>query len=285
MNKKATNSLAQRTFRKFLKNRLAVLGTLLFIIIIVASFAAPLLTELDPNKINFAKISKAPDADSLFGTDSLGRDVFARVLYGGQVSISIGIISSLASTLIGVILGGMAGYFGGKLDKSLVSISDIFLTLPQIILILIIMTFLGAGISNLIIIFSVTGWMTTFRMVRNEFLSLREETYVEVARAFGISDFAIIFKHILPNTLSPIMVATTLNIANFILQEAGLSFIGLGVPNQVATWGNIINAARSVEVIRNFWWVWLIPGLVISIFVLSVNFLGDGLRDVLDPKQ
>jgi peptide/nickel transport system permease protein len=285
MNKKATNSLAQRTFRKFLKNRLAVLGTLLFIIIIVASFAAPLLTELDPNKINFAKISKAPDADSLFGTDSLGRDVFARVLYGGQVSISIGIISSLASTLIGVILGGMAGYFGGKLDKSLVSISDIFLTLPQIILILIIMTFLGAGISNLIIIFSVTGWMTTFRMVRNEFLSLREETYVEVARAFGISDFAIIFKHILPNTLSPIMVATTLNIANFILQEAGLSFIGLGVPNQVATWGNIINAARSVEVISNFWWVWLIPGLVISIFVLSVNFLGDGLRDVLDPKQ
>jgi peptide/nickel transport system permease protein len=285
MKNKASSSLAKRTWYKFLKNKLAVIGTVIFIVIVIASFAAPILTEFDPNRINFAKLAKAPDAINFFGTDSLGRDVFARVLYGGQVSIRIGVISSVVSTLIGIVFGGIAGYFGGRLDKGLVSIADIFLTFPQIILILIIMTFLGPGINNLIIIFSVTGWMTTFRMVRNEFLSLREETYVEVARAFGIGDISIIFKHILPNTLSPIVVATTLNIANFILQEAGLSFLGLGVPNQIATWGNIINAARSVEVIRNFWWIWLIPGIIISVFVLSVNFLGDGLRDVLDPKQ
>ena len=126
--------------------------------------------------------------------------------------------------------------------------------------------------------------MTPFRMIRNEFLSLREETYVEVCKAFGISDLSIMFKHILPNTISPIMVATTINIANYILQEAGLSFLGLGVPIIVPTWGNIMNAARSIEVIRNYWWMWFFPGLVISIFVLAVNFAGDGLRDVLDPN-
>lgn len=283
--KTTTSSMAKRTWQKLLKNKLAMLGLIVFVVFVLASLGAPILTSFDPNKINLANISRSPSWTHILGTDRLGRDVFSRILYGGRISIFIGVVSALSGTMIGVVFGSVAGYFGGKIDTLLVRISEIFLTFPQMILILVMVSFLGPGISNLIIIFSVTGWMTTFRMVRNEFLSLKEETYVEVSRAFGISDTSIMFKQILPNTMSPIVVAMTINIANFILQEAGLSFIGLGVPSTLPTWGNIINAAKSVEVIRNFWWLWLSPGLVISVFVLAVNFLGDGLRDVLDPKQ
>lgn len=166
-----------------------------------------------------------------------------------------------------------------------IRLSEILQTFPQMILILIMVAILSQGVQNLIIIFSITGWMTTFRMIRNEFMVLREETYVEVNKAFGISDLTIMFKQILPNTLSPIIVSTTINSAGFILSEAGLSYLGLGVPNTVATWGNIMNAAKSLDVIANNWWLWVIPGITISLFVLAVNFFGDGLRDVLDPKQ
>lgn len=226
-----------------------------------------------------------PSVEHLLGTDKLGRDVFSRILYGGRISIYVSVVGAIMGTLIGTILGGIAGYFGGKIDSCLVRVSEIFLTFPNMILILILVSMVGQGVNNLIIIFSITGWMTTFRMVRNEFLRLREETFVEVCKAFGISEISIMFRHILPNAISPIMVSTTLNIANYILQEAGLSFLGLGVPSTIPTWGNIMNAAKSIEILRNYWWLWLSPGLVISIFVLAVNFLGDGLRDVLDPKQ
>jgi len=210
--------------------------------------------------------------------------LFAQVLYGGRISIYVGVVGAILGSAVGMILGCIAGWFGGKIDAFLVRLSEIFLTFPNMILVLILVAFVGQGVNNLIFIFFITGWMTPFRMIRNEFLSLREETYVEVCKAFGISDLSIMFKHILPNTISPIMVATTINIANYILQEAGLSFLGLGVPITVPTWGNIMNAARSIEVIRNYWWMWFFPGLVISIFVLAVNFAGDGLRDVLDPN-
>ena len=153
------------------------------------------------------------------------------------------------------------------------------------ILIMILVGILGQGIGNLILVFSVTGWMTSFRMVRSEFLALREETYVQVCEAFGMSKSSIMFKQILPNVLSPVIVATTVNVAGFILSEASLSFLGVGVPSSVATWGNILNAAKSVEVVSNYWWLWAVPGVVISVFVLAINFFGDGLRDVLDPKQ
>ena len=153
------------------------------------------------------------------------------------------------------------------------------------ILILILGAVFGKGVGNLLFIFAITGWMTTFRMVRNEFIVLKGETYVQVCEAFGMSKAAIMFKQILPNVLSPVIVAMTVNVATFILSEAGLSFIGIGVPSSTPTWGNILNAAKSMDVLANYWWLWLVPGLVITIFVLAVNFFGDGLRDVLDPKQ
>ncbi len=284
-NKKQSSSLLRKNIQKFMNNKLAMVGLIVVLLITFSSIFAPLLTQYDPVEINMRAMSDPPSAEHILGTDKLGRDVFARVLYGGRVSIMVGLFGALSGSLIGVVLGGIAGYFGGKIDSILIRISEIFQTFPSMILIMIMVSILGQGVENLILVFSVTGWMTTFRMVRNEFLSLREETYVKVCEAFGMSKPAIMFKQILPNVMSPVIVSTTVNVAGFILSEAGLSFLGVGVPSSTPTWGNILNAAKSIEVISNYWWLWAVPGTVISIFVLAINFFGDGLRDVLDPKQ
>lgn len=283
--KKQASSLLRKNIRKFVNNRLAMIGLVFVVVIVFTAIFAPLLTSYDPNEISLGEKSMAPCAEHILGTDNLGRDVFARVLYGGRVSVFVSVLGALMGSLVGMVLGSLAGYFGGKVDMLLVRLSEIFQTFPEMILIMILVAILGQGVGNLVLVFSVTGWMTTFRMVRNEFLALREETYVQVCEAFGMSKAAIMFKQILPNVLSPVIVSTTVNVAGFILSEASLSFLGVGVPSSVPTWGNILNAAKSVEVVSNYWWLWAVPGGVISIFVLAINFFGDGLRDVLDPKQ
>lgn len=285
MKNKNNANMFQKNIKKFLNNKLAIIGLIAILIITIASILAPIITSYNPSAIDFAKKSLPPNSEHIFGTDKLGRDILSRVLYGGRISILIGVTGAFAGSIIGAFLGGIAGYYGKMIDSFLIRVSEIFQTFPQMVLILIMVAMLGQGTINLLIIFSITGWMTTFRMVRNEFLTLREETYVKVCESFGMSKINIIFKQILPNVMSPIIVATTINIAGFILQEAGLSFLGVGVPSDVPTWGNILNAAKSIDVIQNYWWLWLIPGTIISIFVLAINFLGDGLRDVLDPKQ
>lgn len=279
------SSLALRSWKKMTNNKLAMAGLIVSIIMILASLFAGAIAPYKPSEINLRLITQAPSWQHLMGTDKLGRDVLTQLLYGGRVSIYVGIVGALFGSMLGLVLGCLAGYLGGALDRGLVHLSEIFLTFPNMILVMILVGLIGQGVNNLIFIFVLTGWMTPFRMVRNEFLSLREETYVEVCRAFGISDFSIMFRHILPNALSPLFVSVTIQIASYILQEAGLSFLGLGVPVTIPTWGNVMNAAKSIDVIRNYWWLWLYPGLVISLFVLAVNFTGDGLRDVLDPKQ
>ena len=219
------------------------------------------------------------------GTDQLGRDMLSRVLSGGRQSIYIGVIASFFANLIGTVLGATAGYLGGKIDAVVMRVSELVMTFPQLILVLIFVSLLGQGINNVIIVFALTGWMTTFRLVRGEFFSLREEAFVEADRAFGFSKPRIIFRHILPNTLSPIVVAFTINIAIFIIAEAGLSFLGLGVPVTTPTWGNLLTAAQNPVVVDEYWWLWVFPAMSIAIFVLGVNFVGDGLRDVLDPRH
>lgn len=283
--RKASNSLLKKNIRKFLNNKLAMIGLFFVAFIVITSLLAPLLTSYDPAAIDFSAKAVGPCKEHLLGTDKLGRDVLSRVLYGGRISILVGVVGALSGSVIGMVLGSIAGYFGGKTDALLIRLSEMFQTFPQMILILLMVAILGQGLGNLLIIFSLTGWMTTFRMVRNEFLSLREETYVKVCEAFGMSKISIMFGQILPNVMSPVIVATTVNVAGFILQEASLSFLGIGVPSSVPTWGNILNAAKSVEVVSNYWWLWAVPGVVISVFVLAINFFGDGLRDVLDPKQ
>ena len=268
-----------------MRNKLAMIGMLVMLIILLMCVFAPFFTPYRPDKPDFGARVAAPGGDHLLGTDKLGRDVFARILYGGRYSILIGITGAFGGTILGVILGAVAGYFGKWVDATIVRTSELFQTVPNMILILILGAVFGRSVGNLLFIFAITGWMTTFRMVRNEFIALKGETYVQVCEAFGMSKTAIMFKQILPNVLSPVIVATTVNIAHFILSEAGLSFIGVGVPSSVPTWGNILNSAKSLDVISNYWWLWVIPGVVITIFVLAVNFFGDGLRDVLDPKQ
>ena len=284
-NKSASSSLLKKNIRKFLNNKLAVFGLIVVVFMTLACIAGAIF-QVDYATPNLTSMKAAPDSAHWFGTDTIGRDLYARVLFGGCYSILIGVFCAVLSSVIGAVLGAIAGYFGGKVDAVIVRISEVFQAFPQLVLVMMLVAILNKrGLGNLLFIFVVTGWMTTFRMVRNEFMSLKGETYVKVCEAFGMKRSNIMFNQILPNVMSPIIVSTTTNVAFFILQEASLSFIGLGVADSTPTWGNILNAAKSVSVVTNQWWIWVFPGLAISLFVLAINFLGDGLRDVLDPKQ
>lgn len=284
-NKNAASSLFKRNVRKFMNNKLALFGLVVVVAITIACIVGFVL-GVDYNTPALPDMKKPPMAGHLFGTDTIGRDLFARVLVGGCYSIVIGVFCAVMSSVIGAALGAVAGYFGGKVDTVLIRVSEIFQAFPQLVLVMMLVAIVNKrGLGNLLFIFVLTGWMTTFRMVRNEFMSIKGETYVKVCEAFGMGKNNIMFKQILPNVMIPIIVSTTTNVAFFILQEAALSFIGLGVADSTPTWGNILNAAKSVSVVTNQWWIWLFPGLAISLFVLAINFLGDGLRDVLDAKQ
>lgn len=274
-----------RFVRKFLNNRLALIGLVAFTVILLMAIFAPLLTPWDPTKINLRAISQPPSAEHWFGTDKTGRDVFARVLYGGRVSILVGLGSALISAVIGVIIGCYAGYVGGWIDTVAMRVSEAIMSFPEIILVLVMVSIVGQSLFNLMGIFILGGWCGVYRLVRAQMLSLREEEYVLALRSFGLNRVLISFKHMLPNALGPVMVSITLSTAAFILQEAGLSFLGLGVPLNIPTWGNILNVAQDLSVLQNYWWLWLPVGLFISAFVLSVNFIGDGLRDASDPTQ
>lgn len=271
--------------RNFLHNVPGMTGLFIITVMILAAIFAIPLSGHNPDYIDPINSRLAPGWGHLMGTDQLGRDMLSRVLYGARQSIYIGVLASLLANLIGTVLGAVAGYLGGKFDTIVLRISELVMTFPQLILVLIAVSLLGQGINNVILIFAVTGWMTTFRLVRGEFFSLREEAFVEADRAFGFSKSRIIFRHLLPNTLSPIVVAFTVNTAIYIIAEAGLSFLGLGVPITTPTWGNLLAAAQSPVVVNEYWWLWVFPALSIVIFVLGVNFIGDGLRDVLDPRQ
>ena len=274
-----------RSLRKLLKNKLAIAGIGVFAIILLASVLAPLLTKYDPLQVNMSAVLQPPSREHILGTDKIGRDIFARLLYGGRISILVGLGSALGAASIGVLLGAYAGYKGGKIDKIILRISEIFMSFPQIVLVLLLVTILGQSLRNLLIIFIATGWGSVYRMTRAKMLSIREEEYVQALRAFGLNDFIVCYKHMLPNAIGPILVNITLSTAMFILEEASLSFLGLGVPLEIATWGNILNAAQDQSVLLNNWWIWLPVGIVISLFVMAVNFVGDGLRDSTDPTQ
>jgi len=282
LNKKSTTS---RALRKLLNNRLAMFGLAIFLIILLSSAFAPLLTSYDPLGVDMRSILKKPSLLHLFGTDKLGRDVFTRVLYGGRISIFVGLGSALGAASIGVLLGAYGGYKGGWFDKTVIRFSEIFMSFPQLILVMMLVSIFGQGLSNLMIIFIITGWGSVYRLTRARMLSLREEEYVQSLKSFGLNDFIICYKHILPNAISPIVVNITLSTAMFILEESALSFLGLGVPLEIATWGNILNASQDLFTLQNTWWLWLPVGVTISLFVMSINFVGDGLRDTTDPTQ
>lgn len=282
--KKRASSLAKRNFYKFLQNRLAVAGGAALLTLLVLCVGAPLFTRYDPAYCDVAQKSLPMSAEHILGTDRLGRDLFARLLYGGRYSIFIGVASAAGASAVGVILGCISGWFGRFIDRALLYVSELFACFPQMLLILLCVGLLGQSMSNLIWVFILTGWSGVYRIVRSRILSLKEEPFVECCVANGISGWSIMFRQLLPNAIGPVIVHTTLATAGFILAEAGLSFLGLGVPSDIPTWGNIINAAKRLDVIVNNPVLWVAPGVAISLFVLGINYLGDGLRDVFDPS-
>jgi len=282
---KLSSSNTSRTLRKLSANPLAIIGLVLFILMLLACISAPLISSYGPNTIDLRNRLVPPGEGHLMGTDQIGRDIYTRILYGGRISIFVGLGSALGAALIGVSLGTYAGYRRGLLDATVMKVSEIMMSFPQIILVSILVTIVGQSLWNLLLIFILTGWPSMYRMARSQMLSIREQEYIQALQAFGINKFVISFKHMLPNAIGPIFVNITLSTAMFILQEAALSFLGLGVPLEQATWGNILNVAQDLNILRDAWWVWLPVGLVITIFVMAINFIGDGLRDAADPTQ
>jgi peptide/nickel transport system permease protein len=280
----------QIAWRRFRRHRLALFGAFLFFGIIAAAIILPIFNPYDfytvPIPEKGCGAGCPPSLQHIFGTTGgLQRDVFQNVINGARVSLTIGIGASVTAAIIGATVGGVAGYFGGWVDNLLMRIVDVLLSLPLLFVILVVAKFLGSGSWFLImIVFAVFGWPGLARLVRSLFLTLRNEVFVEAARAVGVGDGRIIFRHILPNAVSPIIVATTLSVAGVIVGEAFVSFLGFGVNIDTPTWGNALSNALVFIPQGNWWWP-LFPGLAIVFTVLGINFMGDGLRDALDPRS
>ena len=278
-------SLSKRSFEKLVANKKALVGLVMLVVISVLCFGAPIFSNQDPLAIDIALKYAPPSAEHPLGCDATGRDLWCRLLYGGRMSIIIGMVSAFLAALIGTVLGSIGGYYGGKVDALILYITEIVQSFPQQLLILVVMALAGQGVWVMIMIFAFTGWTSAIRLVRSRIMSLKNEPYVDSCRVNGDRDLAIIFKHLLPNTLGVIILNFTLNVGTYVLTEAALSFLGVGVPKGVPTWGNILNAARSLSVMQTHPLLWLAPGIMISILVLGINFVGDGLRDVYDVTQ
>jgi len=277
------SSLAKRNIQKFMKNRMAVIGLIGLVIIVGACVCAPLLTSCDPSYINLREANLPISWEHPLGTDRMGRDMFARILYGGRWSLFLGVTASFGANILAAVLGCVAGYFGGKVDKAIVTLQEFMSVFPTILIIMLVTSVSGRSVSLMLALWILTGWPSTMRVIRSRILSLKQEPFVESCRANGISSFSIMFHHMVPNTLGPIIINCTMNIAGYILAESSLSFIGLGLPPEVATWGNILNGVKRMDTLLTEPVLWLAPGMAILLFTLFVSFVGDGLRDALDP--
>mgnify|MGYP005829428563 FL=1 len=282
--KKKPDSLMKITINKFMKNKLAVIGAVLLFIIITLAILAPLIAQFEPQKQSLLNKLQTPGGEHWLGTDRYGRDVFARILYGARVSLLVGFASVAGSITIGTVIGAVAGYFGGKIDAILMRIVDVIISIPTIFLLITLVTIFQPGVDKLILIFALTGWTFTARLVRGEFLSLRTREFVLASKTIGTRSHTIIFSHILPNAMGPIIVSATLGVGGVILAESTLSYLGLGIQPPTPSWGNMLQDAQNFTIMLKHWWYPLFPGLMILITVLSFNFVGDGLRDALDPK-
>ncbi len=269
-------------WHKFKRKRLAVIGATVVLSLILLSLAAPLIAPCDPQAQNLELRIKPPSWAHPLGTDEYGRDVLSRMLYGGRISLSVGFVAVGISLSIGLFLGALAGYFGGWVDQVIMRTVDVVLCIPTLFLILMLIVFLGPNLLNIMVIIGLTSWTELSRLVRAEFLTLKQRDYVSAARASGARDRKIIFRHILPNALAPVFVSATFGIAGAILIESGLSFLGLGVQPPVPSWGNILTSGK--DYITQAWWMTLSPGIAIFLTVLGYNLLGDSLRDILDPR-
>jgi peptide/nickel transport system permease protein len=276
-------SFTSRTLHYLMKNKLAVIGGALVLLVFVLSIFAPWIAPHDPSEIHIKNILIGPSLTYPLGTDELGRDVFSRMLWGGRISLEVGFVAVGIATIIGIILGAIAGYYGGWIDGMIMRAVDIMLSIPTIFLVLAVIAILEPSIINIMAVIGLTSWMEPARLIRAEFISLKEREFVLAARGIGASDGRIIMKHVLPNGLSPILVSATLGIGGAILIESALSFLGLGVQPPTPSWGSLLSSGKdNIEIA---WWLSAFPGLAILITVLGYNLLGEGIRDALDPRQ
>lgn len=269
-------------WQRFRANRFAVAGAVVVVVMFALSFLAPFITPYDPNTLDAYHVLLPPSASHWFGTDEVGRDVFTRMVYGARISLLVGFVAIGIATLIGTVVGLVAGYYGGWVDSLLMRFVDVMFCFPTFFLILAVITLREPSIVNIMLIIGLTGWMGVARLVRAEVLSLRERDFVLAARTIGCSDFRIIFRHIMPNALGPVLVYATLGIAGAILTESSLSFLGIGVPPPTPSWGNILTSGK--EFLEFAWWLFLFPGVAITITSLSYYLVGEGIRDALDPR-
>lgn len=269
-------------WNRFKKNTLSVIGLAVILALGAIALLAPVISPYEPTKIDVYNVISPPSAEHPFGTDELGRDLLSRMIWGSRASLKVGFIAVGIAITIGIFIGAIAGYYGGKVDAILMRFVDIMLSFPTFFLILAVIAIVEPGISTIMIVIGLTGWMDVSRLVRAEFLTLKERDFVSAARAIGASDSRIIFRHIMPNALSPVFIAATFGIAGAILVESGLSFLGLGVQPPEPSWGNILTSGKDNITVA--WWLSFFPGIAILITVLSYNLVGEGLRDALDPR-
>jgi peptide/nickel transport system permease protein len=271
--------------RRFRRHRLALLGLVVLVALVLVALLAPLLAPYDPNLVDLASFQKAPSAAHWLGTDSAGRDVLSRLVFGTRVSLTVGIAAALSAGVLGLTLGLLAGILGGAVDTLIMRIVEVFLSFPSLIVIILLVAVLGPSITTIVLVIAVFEWPTACRIVRQMALTLREMDFVLAARAIGCSKLRIMTRHILGGVVSPLTVVVTLLSAQAILLEAALSFLGLGVTQPQASWGGMLQRAQSLTILEGMPWLWLPPGIAIAVTVLAINFVGDGLRDALDPRQ
>jgi peptide/nickel transport system permease protein len=278
----APRSMGVDFLKRLMRNRLAVAGGAAVLFFFFVSAFPRAVSSHDPNRIDVLKVLQPPTAEHPFGTDELGRDVLSRMVYGARISLKVGFVAVGIATSIGLMVGLFSGFYGGVADAVLMRFVDIMLCFPTFFLILSVIAFLEPSIYNIMMVIGVTGWMGVSRLVRAETLSIRERDFVAAARAQGAGDLRIIVRHILPNTLAPVLVAATLGVAGAILTESALSFLGIGVQPPTPSWGNILTAGK--DNIEFAWWLSVYPGLAILFTVLGYNLLGEGIRDAVDPR-
>ncbi len=278
-----TRFVSQTTlaWRQFKCHKLAIISLLVFALMAVMCLAAPVVAPYEFDAINLKSIRQPPSWSNLMGTDDLGRDLFTRVLYGGRISIAIGIFAALVGTGFGSLLGAIGGYYGGHVDNFLMRFTDVAYSIPSLPLLIVLSALAKAGVPTIVLIIGFLSWMPTARVVRGQVLSIKQKEYIESARMIGARNWVIILRHILPNTVGPIIVGVTLGVGNAIVIESSLSFLGLGVQPPTPTWGNMLMDAQSTMATKP--WLTIFPGLAILVIVLAVNFVGDGLHDALDP--
>ncbi len=268
---------------RFVRHRLAVASVIVLALLVLVSAAAPLLTPYDPERTQLATIFVPPSLEHPFGTDSLGRDMVTRILYGGRISLSIGVLAMTVALLLGTLVGGVAGYYGGLVDGVLMRFVDMMYSFPRLFVLILFAVLFGGNFLTIVLILGAFSWLTVSRLVRASFLSLKPRGFVEAARGLGVPNGDIIVRHILPNALAPIIVAATLGVANAIIAESTLSFLGLGIQPPTPSWGWLLKDAQPDLAVA--WWTAFFPGLAIFLAVVSINFVGDGLRDALDPRH